>query len=87
VFGCDCWTTERLEFESRCGQEFSFLNIVQTGSSVHQNLYLMGTGGSFPGVKRPERDADHSTSNWCKSQEIVGLYIHSSVRLHGILLS
>jgi hypothetical protein len=53
------WTTERLEFESRKGQEFSFLRSVQPGSGVHQTSYTMGTGGSFPGVNRPGREADH----------------------------
>jgi hypothetical protein len=31
---------------------------VQTGPGVHPDSYSMGTG-SFPGVKRPERDVDH----------------------------
>jgi hypothetical protein len=41
------WTTEGSEFESRQGQELSFLHVVQTGSRVHPAYYLMGTGGSF----------------------------------------
>jgi len=28
---------------------------------AHLTSYSMGTGGSYPGVKRPERDADHSS--------------------------
>jgi hypothetical protein len=36
---------------SREGQEFSLLQIVQTGSEVHTTSYPMGTGGSFPGGK------------------------------------
>jgi hypothetical protein len=32
---------------------------VQTGSRAHPTSYPMGTGDSFPGVKRPEREADH----------------------------
>jgi hypothetical protein len=54
------WTTEGSEFESRWGQEFLLLRFVQTGSGVHPTSYPMGTGGSFPGVKRPGREADHS---------------------------
>jgi hypothetical protein len=50
----------RREFESRWGKKFSLLHIVQTGSGVHPTSYKMGTGGSFPGVKRQEREADHS---------------------------
>jgi hypothetical protein len=34
--------------ESRLGQEFSFLHIVQTDSGAHPASYTMGTGGSFP---------------------------------------
>jgi hypothetical protein len=43
--------TEGSEFESRWGQEFSVLHIVQIGSGVHPASYPMGTGGSFPGGK------------------------------------
>jgi hypothetical protein len=53
-------TTESSDFESRYGQEFSLVRVVQTGSGVHLTSYSMGTGGSFPGVKRPRCEADHS---------------------------
>jgi hypothetical protein len=53
------WTTEGLEFESQCGEEFSVLHVVQTGSGVHTTYYPMYRG-SFPGVKQLERVADHS---------------------------
>jgi hypothetical protein len=43
--------TDGSEFESRCGQEFSLLHVVQTGSGVHPTSYPMGTWGSFPGGK------------------------------------
>jgi hypothetical protein len=42
------WTTKESEFESRWGQEFSLLHVVQTGS------YPMGIGSSFPGGKAAE---------------------------------
>jgi hypothetical protein len=45
------WTTEGSEFESRKGQEFSLLQIVQIGSEVHPTSYPMGTGGSLLGGK------------------------------------
>jgi hypothetical protein len=45
------WMTEGSEFESGGGQEFSLLQIVQTGSGVHPTSYSMGAGGSFPGGK------------------------------------
>jgi hypothetical protein len=43
--------SERSEFESCYGQEFSLLHVVQPGSGVHSTSYPMGTGGSFPGGK------------------------------------
>jgi hypothetical protein len=39
---------------------FSQLHSVQTGSGGHPISYLMGTGGSFPGINRPGRETDHS---------------------------
>jgi hypothetical protein len=56
------WTTKGSEFEFRWGQEFSLLPVVQTGSEAHPASYPMGSGGSFSGVKRPGREAEHSPS-------------------------
>jgi hypothetical protein len=39
---------------------FSPHHCVQTGSGAHPASYPMGTRDSFPGVKRPEREADQS---------------------------
>jgi hypothetical protein len=33
---------------------------LQTGSGAHPALYPLGIGGLFPGVKRPEREVDHT---------------------------
>jgi hypothetical protein len=41
-------TTEGSELESRCGQEFSLLHVIQTDSGVHPTSHPMGPGGSFP---------------------------------------
>jgi hypothetical protein len=61
-----------VEFESRYGEEFSLLQIVQTGSEVHPTSYPMGTGGSFQLVP---------TSRKCGS-------IHPlPIRLHGVVLN
>jgi hypothetical protein len=38
------------EFESRYGQEFSLLHVVQTGSEAHPASYPMGTGGKAAGA-------------------------------------
>jgi hypothetical protein len=37
----------------------------------------MGTRGSFPGVKQPGRDADHSPPPSAEVKECVELYLHS----------
>jgi hypothetical protein len=42
------------------GKDFSSLHVVQTNYGVHPASYPMGNGGSFPGIKRPGREADHS---------------------------
>jgi hypothetical protein len=39
---------------------FLFSKSSQTGSGVHPISHPMGTGGFFPGVKRPGPEADHS---------------------------
>jgi hypothetical protein len=56
------WTAEGSGFQSRYGQEFSLLHVVQTGPGVHPASYPMGTGDSFPGAKWKEREVDHSPS-------------------------
>jgi hypothetical protein len=49
--------------------------------------YPIDTRGSFPGVKRPGREADHSPPSSAKVNECVELYLHSPLRLHGVVLS
>jgi hypothetical protein len=49
----------RLRFPVGSGN-FSLHYRVQNGSGAHPASYPMGTKGSFSGVKRPKREADHS---------------------------
>jgi hypothetical protein len=63
------------EFETRWGQKCSLLHIVQTGSEVHPTSYKMGTAGSFPGLKRQGREADHSAPT---SAEVKKMWIYTS---------
>jgi hypothetical protein len=63
------------EFESRQDQEFSFLHVVQTGSGVHPTFYPIGTGGSYPDLKRPGCEADHSPPT---SAEVKKMWIYTS---------
>jgi hypothetical protein len=39
----------------------SALQNIQTGSEAHTASYLARTVGSFPGVKRPRREPEHSS--------------------------
>jgi len=59
---------------------------VQTGSEAHPASYKMVIRGSFPGVKRPEREADHLPLSSTEVKEWVELYLHSPIRLHGVVL-
>ena len=60
--------------ESRWGARFSAP--VQTGPGAHPASCIMGTG-SFPGVKRPVRGADHPPPPKRRGHERVGLYLYS----------
>ena len=49
---------------------------VQTGPGAHPASYTMGTG-SFPGVKRPGRGADHPHPSSAEVKERVKLFPYS----------
>jgi hypothetical protein len=53
--------------------------LVQTGSGVHPTSYKMGTGGSFPGVKRQGSEADHSPQS---SAEVKKMWTYTSTPLY-----
>jgi hypothetical protein len=57
---------------------FSLHHPVQTGSGVYPASYPMGTRGSFPGVRRPGLEADHSPSSSAEVKECVELYLNSA---------
>jgi hypothetical protein len=57
-------------------KKFSLLHIVQTGSGVHPTSYKMGTGGSYPGLKRQGRETDHSSPT---SAEVKKMWIYTSI--------
>jgi hypothetical protein len=54
------WTTKGSEFEPWWGQQFSLLNVIQTGFGNHPASYPMGTRVLSQEVKRPRRESDHS---------------------------
>ena len=49
---------------------------VQTCPGADPATCTMGNG-SFPGVKRPERGADHPPPSKCRGHERLGLYLYS----------
>jgi hypothetical protein len=53
-----------------------FFASVQTDPGAHPASYTMGTG-SFPGVKRPGRGADHPPPTSAEVKERVDLYLYS----------
>jgi hypothetical protein len=55
------WTDERFEFESRQGQNFSPLHVVQTYYGVQPAAYSMSTVGFFLGDKAAGRKTDQSS--------------------------
>jgi hypothetical protein len=46
-----------------------------------------GTGGSFPGVKRPGREADHSPPSIAEVKNAWSYTFTPPIRLHGVVLS
>jgi hypothetical protein len=50
-------------------ENFSLHHHVQNGSGAHQAFYPMDTRGSFLGVKRPGREADHSPPSSAEVKE------------------
>ena len=64
---------DSLGIKSQWGARFSAP--VQTGPGA----------GSFPGVKRPGRGADHAPRSKRRGNERVGLYLYSSSGLRGLL--
>jgi hypothetical protein len=61
---------------------FSLLHVVPTGSGVHPTSYPIAAGVSFPEVKRPGREADHSPPN---SAEVNKTRIYTSTTLYALV--
>jgi hypothetical protein len=78
------WSGVRILVGAR---NFSPHHRVQTGPGAHPASYPMGTTGSFPGVKLPVRESDHSPPS---SAEVKNAWSYTSIhpiRLHGVMLS
>jgi hypothetical protein len=75
----------RVRFPAGAGN-FSLHHRLQNGSVAHPASYPLGTRRSFLGGKRPGREADHSPPSSAEVKELVELYLHSPIRLHGVVL-
>jgi hypothetical protein len=64
------------------GSSISLLHIVQTGYGVHPTSYPMGTGALSPGVKRPEREADHLPPT---SAEVKKTWVYTATPLYAFM--
>jgi hypothetical protein len=72
------WATEGSEFESRYGQQFSILHVIQTGSGVHPTSYPLESVGKAAGAW-----------SWLLTSglwENVDQYFHP-IRLHCLVLN
>jgi hypothetical protein len=67
----------RFRFLAGAGN-ISFHHRVEYGCGAHPASYPVGTRDSFPGVKRPGREADHSLPSSAEVKESVELYLHSA---------
>jgi hypothetical protein len=65
----------------------SLRHCVQTDSGAHPPSYPIGTGDLLLGVKQPGHEADHSPPSSAEVKECVELYLHSPIRIHGVVLS
>jgi hypothetical protein len=63
------------ELESQYGQDFSPLQVVQTGLAAHAASYPMVNRGFIPGAKRPGREADRSLPT---TAEVKNTWIYTS---------
>jgi hypothetical protein len=66
---------------------FSLQHRVQTGSGTHPSTYPIGNWGSFPEVKLPGREADHSLSSSAEVKYEWSYISTPSIRLQGVVLS
>jgi len=68
-------------------ENLSLQHRVQTDSGAHPASYPICIGALSLGLKRPGREADHSPPSSAEVIECVELYLHSPVRLRGVVLS
>jgi hypothetical protein len=82
------WTIGVLGFDSQRGLGI-FLSTTASRTALEptQTPIQWVQGGLSLGVKRPGREADHSPPTSAEVKECVEPYLHSPIRLHGVVLS
>jgi hypothetical protein len=64
----------------------AILSWVETGSEAIQTCYLLYVRATIPDNKRPVCENDHSLAPSPEDWEIVELYLHFPITLHGMAL-
>jgi hypothetical protein len=62
-----------------------FCRRYQTASEVHPVFFSVGTGRSYPGLKRPGREANKSPPPSAEVRNAWSYTSSHSVRLHGVV--
>jgi hypothetical protein len=81
------WTVGVLGFDSRPGLRVFLFNTASRtalGSTLPPIQWVLAA--LSVGVKRPEREADHSPPSSAEVKEYEELYLHSPIRLLGVVL-
>jgi hypothetical protein len=78
--------TTRVRFRAGTGK-FSPRHRVQIGSTVYPPSYQVGARDSFPGVKRPGREVDHSHPSSAEVKKAWSCTSTHPIRLHGVVLN
>jgi hypothetical protein len=82
------WTIGVLGFDSRRGLGiFLFTTESRTALGPTQPPIQWIPGALSLEVKRPGRETDHSPPSIAEVKKCVELYLHSLIRLHGVVLS
>jgi hypothetical protein len=76
----------KVRFPAGAGN-FSLHHRVQNGSGPTHLPIQWVLGALSLGVKRPRREADHSSPSGAEVKEWVELYLHSPIRLNGVVFS
>jgi hypothetical protein len=82
------WTIGVLGFDSQQGLGiFLFTTMSRTALGPTQPPIQWVPGALSLGVKQQRHEFDHSPPSSAKVKECVELYLHSPIRLHGVVLS